>query len=101
MIFYPPIFCGVCISTHNISEIREAKATFRVYSVVFRVYSVISGQGLVTERTGKTIRAAIYSRLSKDDELQGESASISNQRDMLTEYCKSNGWQIVGVYQEM
>ncbi len=29
-----------------------------------------------------------------------ESASISNQRDMLTEYCKSNGWQIVGVYQD-
>ena len=50
--------------------------------------------------TGKTIRAAIYCRLSKDDELQGESASISNQRDMLTEYCKSNGWQIVGVYQD-
>ena len=28
-------------------------------------------------------RAAIYCRLSKDDDLQGESASIANQRDML------------------
>ena len=28
-------------------------------------------------------RAAVYCRLSKDDDLQGESASIANQRDML------------------
>lgn len=50
--------------------------------------------------TGKPLRAAIYCRLSKDDDLQGESASISNQRDMLTGYCKANGWQIVGIYQD-
>ena len=28
-------------------------------------------------------RAAVYCRLSKDDDLQGESASIANQRDMV------------------
>ena len=28
-------------------------------------------------------RAAVYCRLSKDDDLQGESASIANQRDMM------------------
>ena len=50
--------------------------------------------------TTKGKRAAIYCRLSKDDELQGESASIANQRDMLTAYCKTNGWEIVGVYQD-
>ena len=27
-------------------------------------------------------RAAVYCRLSKDDDLQGESASIANQRDI-------------------
>ena len=32
-------------------------------------------------------RAAVYCRLSKDDDLQGESASIANQRDMLEKYC--------------
>ena len=32
-------------------------------------------------------RAAIYCRLSKDDDQQGESASIANQRDMLEKYC--------------
>ena len=34
-------------------------------------------------------RAAVYCRLSKDDDLQGESASIANQRDMLEKYCRS------------
>ena len=47
-----------------------------------------------------TWRVGIYCRLSKDDELNGESASISNQRDILTNYCNSQGWQIVGVFQD-
>ena len=33
-----------------------------------------------------SFRAAIYCRLSKDDDLDGESASIANQRDMLEKY---------------
>ena len=45
-------------------------------------------------------RAAIYCRLSKDDELQGESASISNQREMLTNYCKAQGFTIVDIFQD-
>jgi Site-specific recombinases, DNA invertase Pin homologs len=47
-----------------------------------------------------TYRAAIYCRLSKDDELQGESASIANQREMLENYCKQQGWEVVAVYQD-
>ena len=39
-------------------------------------------------------------RLSKDDELTGESASISNQRDILVNYCQSQGWQVVDVFQD-
>lgn len=46
----------------------------------------------------QTYRAAIYCRLSKDDELQGESASISNQRAYLLDYCKQNGWDVVAEY---
>ena len=42
----------------------------------------------------------IYCRLSKDDDLQGESASISNQRELLTSVCKAQGWEIVQVYQD-
>lgn len=30
----------------------------------------------------------IYLRLSRDDELHGESASISTQRQMLAQYCQ-------------
>ena len=32
-------------------------------------------------------RAAVYCRLSKDDDLQRESASIANPRFMLEKYC--------------
>lgn len=42
----------------------------------------------------------IYCRLSKDDDLQGESASISNQRELLTSVCKAQGWTIAEVYQD-
>ncbi len=45
-------------------------------------------------------RAAIYCRLSKDDELDGESASIANQKSMLEDYCKRQGWEVVAVYQD-
>ena len=31
---------------------------------------------------------ALYCRLSRDDELQGDSNSIRNQRDMLEKYCE-------------
>ena len=38
-----------------------------------------------------TYRAAIYCRLSKDDDLQGESASIANQKQMLEDFARRNG----------
>ena len=50
--------------------------------------------------SAKAWRAGIFCRLSKDDDLQGESASISNQRDMLTAYCRSKGFEVAGIYQD-
>lgn len=47
-----------------------------------------------------SFRAAIYCRLSKDDDLDGESASIANQRDMLEKYCERQGWEVSAVYQD-
>ena len=41
------------------------------------------------------VRAAIYCRLSKDDNLDSESESIQNQRKLLTDYCTEQGWKIV------
>lgn len=35
---------------------------------------------------------ALYERLSRDDELQGESNSITNQKRLLEEYAKKNGF---------
>ena len=41
---------------------------------------------------------ALYLRLSRDDELKGESGSIGTQRDILTHYCKEQNLRIVGEY---
>lgn len=48
-----------------------------------------------------TWQVGIYCRLSKDDDQQGESASIGNQRELLTNYCKAQGWTIAQVYQDV
>ena len=42
-------------------------------------------------------RAAVYCRLSKDDDLQGESASIANQRDMIEALSRNVVLPIAGV----
>ena len=36
---------------------------------------------------------ALYLRLSRDDDLEGESGSISNQRTLLTSFAKKNGFR--------
>ena len=43
-------------------------------------------------------RAALYLRLSKDDEGQGESGSIHSQRCMLLAYAKERGFAVCGEY---
>ena len=41
---------------------------------------------------------ALYERLSKDDELQGESNSISNQKEFLASYARSHGFTNIKHY---
>lgn len=41
---------------------------------------------------------ALYLRLSREDEQNGESNSISNQRAMLTDYAKKNGFKDVRIF---
>ena len=41
---------------------------------------------------------ALYLRLSRDDELEGDSGSIQTQRMMLREYAQANGLYVVGEY---
>lgn len=42
--------------------------------------------------------AALYCRLSKDDDQGGESVSIGTQRSILEDYCREHGYQIYKVY---
>lgn len=38
---------------------------------------------------------ALYLRLSRDDDLEGESNSISNQKTLLTKYAKEHGFRMM------
>lgn len=42
--------------------------------------------------------AAIYCRLSKDDEQAGESVSIETQKMMLIDFCQERGFSIYEIY---
>lgn len=52
------------------------------------------------EKTG-TYHAAVYARLSKEDEKAGDSVSIESQVAMLTKYVSDNGWEYVATYKDM
>ena len=41
---------------------------------------------------------ALYERLSRDDEQSGDSNSIVNQKKMLEEYAKRNGYKNINRY---
>lgn len=47
---------------------------------------------------GKEMITALYERLSHDDELQGESNSIINQKKLLTQYSKDHGFNLIKHY---
>ena len=42
--------------------------------------------------------AGIYCRLSSEDSAEHESMSIANQREMLCDYVKRQGWEIGSIY---
>lgn len=45
-----------------------------------------------------TYNVGIYCRLSNDDERDGESVSIENQKLLLQQYVHDRGWNEVDVY---
>ena len=49
----------------------------------------------------KTYNVGIYCRLSNDDERDGESASIENQKLLLQRYVRERGWNEIDVYTEI
>ena len=48
--------------------------------------------------TEKTYNVGIYCRLSNDDERDGESVSIENQKLLLQRYVLERGWNLIDVY---
>jgi len=48
----------------------------------------------MSKNSASTRVTALYERLSKDDELQGESNSITNQKKYLEEYASKNGFGV-------
>lgn len=51
--------------------------------------------------TKKTKYTALYERLSRDDEMQGESNSITNQKKYLEEYAKHRDLRISAISRTM
>ena len=47
---------------------------------------------MLRQATQKTPITALYARLSKDDEQQGPSLSIENQKRILETYARDNGF---------
>ena len=45
-----------------------------------------------------TYNVGVYARLSRDDERTGESVSIENQKELLTQYVKEQGWNLYDYY---
>lgn len=50
------------------------------------------------EETGQQQITALYERLSRDDELNGDSNSIVNQKKMLEKYAKEQGFTNLAHY---
>ena len=74
------------------------KGEFRIKDTHTGLYGLnISPQN---ELGSESVKAAIYCRLSKDDEGAGESSSIQTQRAMLEHFCAQQGWEVVTVYQD-
>ena len=48
--------------------------------------------------TAKTYNVGIYCRLSNDDERDGESVSIENQKLLLQNYVRQRGWNEIDTY---
>ena len=52
----------------------------------------------IERQRGTSILTACYCRLSKDDEQDGSSVSIETQSNILSDYCKTNSFQIFDFY---
>lgn len=52
----------------------------------------------MNRQSAQNLITALYPRLSRDDELQGESNSILNQKKILEDYARKNGYSNLRFY---
>lgn len=62
---------------------------------------VRKGDFSMKKQSEQTKITALYERLSRDDELAGESNSIVNQKKMLEKYAKEQGFSNLAHYTEI
>ena len=55
----------------------------------------------MSKKAGKARITALYERLSRDDDLVGESNSITNQKKYLEDYARKNGFTAIRHFTEM
>ena len=51
-------------------------------------------------RRAKKIKAALYCRISKEEDHKDESESIINQRSILIDYCNTHNLEIYDIYED-
>jgi len=63
------------------------------------MYGINNYHTMENNKPSKNIwRAAIYCRLSREDEGASQSESIKNQMDFLERYVNEQGWELFGIY---
>lgn len=81
------------------SQMEVASGKSECYNTTSMIAAGSKGGLLMSaQQTGHVYKAALYLRLSKDDEGAGESQSIKTQRDILEAYAKREGFVIVDEY---
>ena len=48
----------------------------------------------------ETVKAAIYTRVSTEEQAQPDKTSLAQQRERAEAFCKAHGWQVVQVYED-
>ncbi len=48
----------------------------------------------------ETVKAAIYTRVSTEEQAQPDKTSLAQQRERAEAFCKAHGWQVVEVYED-
>ena len=70
-------------------RLQNQKSIVSLLHIAFPL-KIKEGETMAKSNQGKI--TALYERLSRDDELQGESNSILNQKKYLEDYARKNGF---------